>query len=61
MCVTSALTLALFLIFLRDEKNFFGRKVAIDAPMSIHQFLIAVHQKDGEMLTNDTGKTTRYG
>jgi flap endonuclease-1 len=27
--------------------------------MSIYQFLIAVRQKDGEMLTNDAGETTR--
>jgi flap endonuclease-1 len=41
-------------------KTLFGRKVAIDASMSIYQFLIAVRQKDGEMLTNDAGETTRY-
>ena len=29
--------------------------------MSIYQFLIAVRQKDGEMLTNDAGETTRCG
>ena len=28
--------------------------------MSIYQFLIAVRQKDGELLTNDAGETTRY-
>jgi len=39
----------------------FGRKVAIDASMSIYQFLIAVRQRDGEMLMNDAGETTRYG
>jgi XPG N-terminal domain len=44
-----------------DIKNLFGRKVAIDASMSIYQFLIAVRQKDGEMLTNDAGETTRSG
>ena len=38
-----------------DIKTLFGRKVAIDASMSIYQFLIAVRQKDGEMLTNDAG------
>ncbi len=27
--------------------------------MSIYQFLIAVRQKDGELLTNDAGETTR--
>lgn len=41
-------------------KTLFGRKVAVDASMSIYQFLIAVRQKDGEMLTNDAGETTRY-
>ena len=35
-----------------------GRKVAIDASMSIYQFLIAVRQ-DGNMLTNSEGETTR--
>lgn len=41
-------------------KTLFGRKVAVDASMSIYQFLIAVRQKDGEMLTNDAGETTRF-
>ena len=36
-----------------------GRKVAIDASMSIYQFLIAVRQ-DGSTLTNAEGETTRY-
>ena len=36
-----------------------GRKVAIDASMSIYQFLIAVRQ-DGSVLTNEAGETTRY-
>ena len=40
-------------------KTLFGRKVAIDASMSIYQFLIAVRQRDGEMLTNDAGETNR--
>ena len=42
-----------------DIKTLFGRKVAIDASMSIYQFLIAVRQKEGEMLTNDAGEITR--
>ena len=37
-----------------------SRKVAIDASMSIHQLLIAVRQKDGEMLTDDAGETTSH-
>jgi len=43
-----------------DIKTLFGRKVAIDASMSIYQFLIAVRQKDGEMLMNDAGETTSH-
>jgi flap endonuclease-1 len=42
-----------------DIKNYFGRKVAIDASMSIYQFLIAVRQADGQQLTSDNGETTR--
>ena len=34
-----------------EIKNYFGRKVAIDASMSIYQFLIAV-RSDGQQLTN---------
>lgn len=40
--------------------SYFGRKVAIDASMSIYQFMIAVRQQDGNMLMNDQGETTRY-
>jgi len=43
-----------------EIKTLFGRKVAIDASMSIYQFLIAVRQKDGEMLQNDVGETTSH-
>jgi flap endonuclease-1 len=39
--------------------NYFGRKIAIDASMSIYQFLIAVRQ-NGENLTNDSGETTSH-
>lgn len=39
-------------------KSYFGRKVAIDASMSIYQFLIAV-RSDGNQLTNSSGETTR--
>ncbi len=38
--------------------QYFGRKVAIDASMSIYQFLIAV-RSEGNMLTNQAGETTR--
>ncbi|CAG8556086.1 11766_t:CDS:10, partial [Dentiscutata heterogama] len=42
-----------------EIKNYFGRKVAIDASMSIYQFLIAVRQ-DGQLLTSDSGETTSH-
>ncbi len=35
-----------------------GRKVAIDASMSIYQFLIAV-RTEGQNLANEDGETTR--
>ncbi|KAI8366076.1 FEN-1 nuclease [Radiomyces spectabilis] len=43
-----------------DIKSYFGRKVAIDASMSIYQFMIAVRQQDGQMLTNEAGETTSH-
>ncbi|CAG8539031.1 4445_t:CDS:10 [Paraglomus occultum] len=43
-----------------EIKSYFGRKVAIDASMSIYQFLIAVRQSDGQQLTSDTGETTSH-
>ncbi|KIJ25184.1 hypothetical protein M422DRAFT_216932 [Sphaerobolus stellatus SS14] len=43
-----------------EIKTLFGRKVAIDASMSIYQFLIAVRQRDGEMLMNEQGETTSH-
>jgi len=42
-----------------EIKNYFGRKVAIDASMSLYQFLIAV-RADGNMLTDDDGETTSH-
>ncbi|KAJ3416826.1 Elongation of fatty acids protein 2 [Chytridiales sp. JEL 0842] len=41
-------------------KSCFGRKVAIDASMSIYQFLIAVRQQDGMQLTNEAGDVTSH-
>lgn len=38
--------------------HFLGRKIAIDASMSIYQFLIAV-RSDGSQLTNEAGEITR--
>ncbi|KAF6031390.1 FEN1 [Bugula neritina] len=42
-----------------DIKNYFGRKVAIDASMCIYQFLIAV-RSDGQQLANDDGQITSH-
>jgi len=42
-----------------EIKNYFGRKIAIDASMSIYQFLIAV-RSDGSQLTNEAGETTSH-
>ncbi|RWA05798.1 hypothetical protein EKO27_g9307 [Xylaria grammica] len=42
-----------------DIKAHFGRKVAIDASMSIYSFLIAV-RSDGQQLTNESGDTTSH-
>lgn len=42
-----------------ELKAYFGRKVAIDASMSIYQFLIAVRQ-DGSNLSNEAGETTSH-
>lgn len=41
-----------------EMKSLLGRKVAVDASMSLYQFLIAVRQ-EGSTLTNDAGETTR--
>ncbi len=49
-----------FAIVENEIKNYFGRKVAIDASMSIYQFLIAVRQTDGMQLTNEAGETTSH-
>lgn len=40
-------------------KHYFGRKVAIDASMSIYQFLIAVRTENG-VLTNASGTQTSH-
>lgn len=44
-----------------DMKNYFGRVVAVDASMSLYQFMIAVRPDDlGQFtLTNDAGEATR--
>ncbi|ODM18396.1 Flap endonuclease 1 [Aspergillus cristatus] len=42
-----------------DIKQHFGRKVAIDASMSIYSFMIAV-RSEGQQLMSDTGETTSH-
>lgn len=42
-----------------EIKNFFGRKVAIDASMCLYQFLIAV-RSEGQQLTSVDGETTSH-
>jgi len=43
-----------------EIKNYFGRKVAIDASMSLYQFLIAVRGDGGAQLTSEDGETTSH-
>ncbi|CAH2986804.1 unnamed protein product [Chilo suppressalis] len=42
-----------------EIKNYFGRKIAIDASMSLYQFLIAV-RSEGAQLTSVDGETTSH-
>ena len=42
-----------------EIKAYFGRKIAIDASMSIYQFLIAVRQ-NGQVLATESGETTSH-
>jgi len=42
-----------------EMKNFFGRKVAVDASMCMYQFLVAVRQ-EGANLTDADGETTSH-
>lgn len=42
-----------------EIKNQFGRKVAIDASMSLYSFLIAV-RSEGQQLQSETGETTSH-
>lgn len=42
-----------------EIKSYFGRKVAVDASMSLYQFLIAV-RADGSQLTSSDGETTSH-
>lgn len=38
---------------------FLGRRVAIDASMSLYQFLVSIRQDGGMALTDEAGETTR--
>lgn len=42
-----------------EIKNYFGRKVAVDASMCLYQFLIAV-RSEGAQLTSTDGETTSH-
>ncbi|KAH6772603.1 5'-3' exonuclease family protein [Perilla frutescens var. hirtella] len=47
---------------MKEQKfeSYFGRKIAIDASMSIYQFLIVVGRSGTEMLTNEAGDVTSH-
>ena len=42
-----------------ELKSLFGRRIAIDASMSIYQFLIAIRNRD-QLMTNESGETTSH-
>ena len=45
----------------REIKNYFNRVVAIDASMSLYQFLIAIRSgPEAEVLTNEAGEVTSH-
>ncbi|KAL8027279.1 hypothetical protein ABFX02_14G084900 [Erythranthe guttata] len=41
-------------------ESYFGREIAIDASMSIYQFLIVVGRRGTQMLTNEAGEVTSH-
>ncbi|XP_024517942.1 flap endonuclease 1 isoform X1 [Selaginella moellendorffii] len=47
---------------MKEQKfeSYFGRKIAVDASMSIYQFLIVVGRTGTEMLTNEAGEITSH-
>ncbi|XP_020243981.1 flap endonuclease 1-A isoform X1 [Asparagus officinalis] len=47
---------------MKEQKfeSYFGRKIAIDASMSIYQFLIVVGRTGTETLTNEAGEVTSH-
>ena len=45
----------------QEMKNYFGRKIAIDASMSLYQFLISIRQSDGAgVFTDSAGEATSH-
>ncbi|KAI3448419.1 hypothetical protein Pfo_005084 [Paulownia fortunei] len=47
---------------MKEQKfeSYFGREIAIDASMSIYQFLIVVGRRGTQMLTNEAGEVTSH-
>ncbi|KAI6684495.1 hypothetical protein NL676_030408 [Syzygium grande] len=47
---------------MKEEKleSYFGRRIAVDASMSIYQFLVVVGRKGTHMLTNEAGEVTSH-
>ncbi|PIN05659.1 5'-3' exonuclease [Handroanthus impetiginosus] len=47
---------------MKEQKfeSYFGRELAIDASMSIYQFLIVVGRRGTQMLTNEAGEVTSH-
>nr|A9U328.1 RecName: Full=Flap endonuclease 1-B; Short=FEN-1-B; AltName: Full=Flap structure-specific endonuclease 1-B [Physcomitrium patens] len=47
---------------MKEQKfeSYFGRKIAIDASMSIYSFLVVVGRTGTDMLTNDAGEVTSH-
>uniref|UniRef100_A0A0D6R589 Flap endonuclease 1 n=1 Tax=Araucaria cunninghamii TaxID=56994 RepID=A0A0D6R589_ARACU len=47
---------------IKEQKfeSYFGRKIAVDASMSIYQFLIVVGRVGNETLTNEAGEVTSH-
>ncbi|KAL0412847.1 UNVERIFIED_CONTAM: Flap endonuclease 1 [Sesamum radiatum] len=47
---------------IKEQKleSYFGREIAIDASMSIYQFLVVVGRRGTEMLTNEAGEVTSH-
>ncbi|KAK3441389.1 hypothetical protein EUGRSUZ_B01342 [Eucalyptus grandis] len=47
---------------MKEQKleSYFGRRIAVDASMSIYQFLVVVGRKGTQMLTNEVGEVTRF-